>query len=219
MGDAEREYSDLKAKMKSQRSSFNYKLKGLEKKLADFSQLILDEEEEEEQKELAREVKQIEKDIRRAWEDMEKLNTQLTDQIVVVNKSSQIKDGLEAGIEKLFNTHSEYMEKWEAIIQSSDRGKIWMKLMLLAGKEDQKTTKQEENYFQIFKPSMDLKPNYLDVESSYIEIMSFIDHAEQYLKTGYKGQVPEEGCSVHLANLINPQWLQALEKRASGRKT
>ena len=65
MGDSEREYSDLKAKMKSQRLSFYYKLKGLEKKLADFSQSILDEEEEEEQKELAREVKQIEKDIRR----------------------------------------------------------------------------------------------------------------------------------------------------------
>ena len=106
MGDSEREFSDLKAKMKSQRLSFNYKLKGLEKKLADFSQLILDEEEEEEQKELAKEVKQIEKDIRRAWEDMEKLNTQLIDQIVVVNKSNPIKDGLEAGIEKLLNTHS-----------------------------------------------------------------------------------------------------------------
>ena len=50
MGDSEREFSDLKTKMKSQRLSFNYKLKGLEKKLADFSQLILDEEEEEEQK-------------------------------------------------------------------------------------------------------------------------------------------------------------------------
>ena len=102
MGDSEREFSDLKAKMKSQRLSFNYKLKGLEKKLADFSQLILDEEEEEEQKELAKEVKQIEKDIRRAWEDMEKLNTQLIDQIVVVNKSNQIKDGLDAGIREAF---------------------------------------------------------------------------------------------------------------------
>ena len=48
--------------------------------------------------------------------------------------------------------------------------------------------------------------------------MSFIDHAEQYLKTGYKGQVPEEGCSVHLANLINPQWLQALEKKGIRKK-
>ena len=212
MGDSEREYADLKAKMKSQRLSFNYKLKGLQKKLGDYSQSIVDEEEEEEQKELAREVKQIEKDIRGAWEDMEKLNTQLTSQIIVVNKSNPIKDGLEAGIEKLFNTHSEYMEKWEAIKQGADRGKLWRKLMLL-GKEDQKTIKQEESYFQSFKPSLDLKPNYLDVESSYIEIMTFIDHAEQYLKTGYKGQVPEEGCSVHLANLINPQWLQALEKK------
>ena len=66
-------------------------------------------------KELAREVKQIERDLKQAWEGMEKLNTQLIDQIVVVNKSNQIKDGLEAGIEKLFNTHSEYIEKWEAI--------------------------------------------------------------------------------------------------------
>ena len=79
MGDSEREFNDLKARMKSQRLSFNYKLKSLEKKLEDFSQSILDQDEEEEQKELAREAKQIEKDIRRAWEDMEKLNTQLTD--------------------------------------------------------------------------------------------------------------------------------------------
>ena len=69
MGDSEREYSDLKAKMKSQRLSFNYKLKSLEKKLEDYSQSILDQDEEEEQKELAREAKQIEKDIRRAWEE------------------------------------------------------------------------------------------------------------------------------------------------------
>ena len=54
MGDSEREFSDLKAKMKSQRLSWNYKLKSLEKKLSDFNQLILDGEEEEEQKELAR---------------------------------------------------------------------------------------------------------------------------------------------------------------------
>ena len=124
MGDSEREYADLKAKMKSQRLSFNYKLKGLEKKIDDYSQSILDEEEEEEQKELAREVKQIEKDIRRAWEDMEKLNTQLIDQIVVVNKSNQIKDGLEAGIEKLFNTHSEYKDNWEAIKQRKNMKEI-----------------------------------------------------------------------------------------------
>ena len=69
MGDSEREFNDLKAKMKSQRLSFNYKLKSLEKKLEDYSQSILDQDEEEEQKELAREAKQIEKDIRRAWEE------------------------------------------------------------------------------------------------------------------------------------------------------
>ena len=57
MGDSEREFADLKAKMKLQRLSWNYKLKSLEKKLSDFSQLVLDGEEEEEQKELAREVK------------------------------------------------------------------------------------------------------------------------------------------------------------------
>ena len=67
MGDSEREFADLKAKMKLQRLSWNYKLKSLEKKLSDFNQLILDEEEEEEQKELAKEVKQMEKDIRQAW--------------------------------------------------------------------------------------------------------------------------------------------------------
>ena len=186
--EAEREYADLRAKMKSQRLSWNYKLKKREKKLSDFNQLVLDGEEEEEQKELAREGKQIEGDLKQAWEGMEKLNTRLIDQIVIVNKTNPIKDGLDAGIEKLFKTHSEYQEKWEAVKQSSDRGKIWRKLMLLAGKDepkwDQKITKQEENYFQTFKPSVDLKPNYLDVESSFIEIMSFIDSAEQYLKTG-----------------------------------
>ena len=153
MGDSEREYSDLKAKMKSQRLSFNYKLKGLEKKLADFSQLILDEEEEEEQKELAKEVKQIEKDIRQAWEDMEKLNTQLIDQIVIVNKTNPIKDGLDAGIEKLFKTHSEYQEKWEGVTESSDRGKTWRKVLILYGKDepkwDQKITKQGEHLSNI----------------------------------------------------------------------
>ena len=129
---------------------------------------------------------------------------------------------MEAGIEKLFKTHNEYQEKWEGVKESSDRGKIWRKVMLLAGKDepnwDQKITKQEENNFQTFKPSVDLKPNYLDVESSFIEIMSFIDGAEQYLKTRYRGQVPEEGCSVHLANLINPQWLQALERKGIRKK-
>ena len=83
MGDSEREFADLKAKMKSQRLSWNYKLKSLEKKLSDFNQLILDGEEEEEQKELAKEVKQIERDLKQAWKGMEKLNTWLIDQIVI----------------------------------------------------------------------------------------------------------------------------------------
>ena len=61
-------------------------------------------------------------------------------------------------------------------------------------------------------------PNYLDIESSFIEIMSFIGGAKQYLKSGYRGQVPEEGCSIHLANLINPQWLQALERKGIKKK-
>ena len=69
--------------------------------------------------------------------------------------------------------------------------------MLLARKDpkwDQRNTKQEKSTFQKFKPCLDLKPNYLDIESSFIEIMSFINGAEQYLKSGYRGQVPEEGC-------------------------
>ena len=192
--DPERVYADLWAKMKSLRLSWNYKIKNLEKKLADFNQLVIDYEEEDEMKEAAGGLKEFEKNLKQAWEGMEKLNTRLIDQIVIVNKTNPIKDGLDAGIEKLFKTHSEYQEKWEAVKQSSDRGKIWRKLMLLAGKDepkwDQKITKQEENNFQTFKPSVDLKPNYLDVESSFIEIMSFMDGAEQYLKTGYRGQVP-----------------------------
>ena len=38
------------------------------------NQLVLDGDEEEEKKEVAREVKQIERDLKRAWEGMEKLS-------------------------------------------------------------------------------------------------------------------------------------------------
>ena len=154
-------------------------MKNLEKKLSDFNQLVLDGEEGEEQKELAREVKQIEMDLEQAREGIEKLNTQIIDQIVIVNKTNPIKEGLDAGIEKLFKTHNEYQEKWEGVKESSDRGKTWRKVMLLAGKDepkwDQKNSKHEDSTFQTFKPCLDLKPNYLDIESSFIEIMSFID--------------------------------------------
>ena len=69
-------------------------------KLSDFNQLVLDEEEEDEKKEAAGEVKQIEMNLKQAWEGMEKLNAEIVDQIVVVNKTNPIKDSLEAGIEK-----------------------------------------------------------------------------------------------------------------------
>ena len=62
--EAEREFADLRAKMKSQRLSWNYKLKNLEMKLSDFAQLVLDGEEEDEKEEVAREVKQIEMDLK-----------------------------------------------------------------------------------------------------------------------------------------------------------
>ena len=69
---------------------------------------------------------------------MEKVNTQIMDQIVIVNKTNPIKECLEAGIEKLFKTHNEYQEKWEGVKESSDRGKTWRKVMLLAGKDEPK---------------------------------------------------------------------------------
>ena len=62
--EAEREYADLQAKMKSQRLSWNYKFKNLEMKLSDFAQLVSDGEEEDEKEEVAREVKQIEMDLK-----------------------------------------------------------------------------------------------------------------------------------------------------------
>ena len=86
--EAEREYADLRAKMKSQRLSWNYKLKNLEKKLSDFNQLVIDEEEEDEMKEAAGGLKEIEMNLKQAWEGMEKLNTEIVDQIVIVNKTN-----------------------------------------------------------------------------------------------------------------------------------
>ena len=136
--DPERVYADLWAKMKSLRLSWNYKLKNLEKKLSDFNQIVLDGEEEDERKEVAGEVKQIEMNLKQAWEGMEKLNTQIVDQIVIVNKTNPMKEGLETGIVKLFKTHNEYQEKWEGVKESLDRGKTWRKVMLLAGKDEPK---------------------------------------------------------------------------------
>ena len=86
-------------------------VKNLEKKLSDFNQLVIDDEEEDEMKEAAGGLKEFEKNLKQAWEGMEKLNAEIVDQIVVVNKTNPIMDGLEAGIEKIIEAHNVYQEK------------------------------------------------------------------------------------------------------------
>ena len=86
--------------------------------------------------------------LEQAWEGMEKLNTEIVDQIVIVNKTNPIKDGLEAGIEKLIKTHNDYQEKWESVKEGLDRGKPWRKVMLLAGKDEPKWDQKNSKLFR-----------------------------------------------------------------------
>ena len=48
-----------------------------------------------------------------------------------------------------------------------------------------------------------------------LEVLSWIEQATYYVRTGFKNQPPSAGSLVHLAALINPTWLQSIESKGA----
>ena len=69
------------------------------------------------------------------------------------------------------------------------------------------------NSYDRFTPQSDLKPTFLDQDSTMIEINHWCSQLTNYLKMGYRGNLPKKGISLHLAPLMHASWIQALDAK------
>jgi hypothetical protein len=65
----------------------------------------------------------------------------------------------------------------------------------------------------------ELKPTYLNQDSSMVDINQWCSQLENYLNMGYSRNPPETGVSVHLGPLMHSSWIQAFESQNLGEKS
>ena len=71
----------------------------------------------------------------------------------------------------------------------------------------------EASFFRFYQAYT--SPGYLERESSMLDVLSWIEQATYYVRTGFKNQPPPVGSHIHLAPLINSTWLQSIESKGA----
>ena len=66
-----------------------------------------------------------------------------------------------------------------------------------------------------FNPAPDTRPGFLERDISMLDVLSWIEQATYYVRTGFKNQPPPVGSHIHLAPLINSTWLQSIESKGA----
>jgi hypothetical protein len=70
-----------------------------------------------------------------------------------------------------------------------------------------------------FKSCPELKPTFLNQDSSMIDINQWCSQLVNYLNMSYSRNPPEKGVSMHLGPLMHSSWIQALESQKLEEKT
>ena len=78
-------------------------------------------------------------------------------------------------------------------------------------------TSTTSSEFIRFNP--DTRPGFLERESSMLEVLTWIEQAVDYIKSGFRNNPPAVGCHIYLAPLINSTWLQNIESKGGKGET
>ena len=68
-----------------------------------------------------------------------------------------------------------------------------------------------------FRPHQSLKPNYLEKSSSHLEVKTFCEQVQAYIRTGYRSAPPTgpQGLWFHIKACMHSTWYTALEQNGA----
>ena len=68
-----------------------------------------------------------------------------------------------------------------------------------------------------FRPHQSLKPNYLEKSSSHLEVKTFCEQVQAYIRTGYRSAPPTgpQGLWFHIKACMHATWYTALEQNGA----
>ena len=124
---------------------------------------------------------------------------------------------VEEAMNELTNAVETYWEKWESVRMDN-------KKTLMEADRTVNTTSVPvvssgsvavSSDFTRFNPAPDTRPGFLERDSSMLDLLSWIEQATYYVRTGLKNQPPLVGSHIRLALLVNATWLQSIESKGA----
>jgi hypothetical protein len=115
-------------------------------------------------------------------------------------------------VEKVSEDINEYNLKYDNL-QSAHAATLEGADKLLHQKPTPATQKESSGNPTRFNSYPDLKPTFLNQDSTMIEINQWCNQLTNYLNMGYNGNPPAMGTSIHLAPLMHSSWTQAIETK------
>ena len=161
----------------------------------------------------AREIDECKEEAKVAYKKIEDINAKLEAKLIVLDRIGKVPD-VDKAMTELNDALEAYWEKWETVRTSNKlilmEVDSAMKNIRASGQTGSSSGLSE---FIRFNPAPDTRPSFLERESSMLEVLTWIEQATYYVKTGLKNKPPLTGSLVHLSALINPTWLQGIESK------
>ena len=167
----------------------------------------------------AKEITDLVSATKEAYKKIEDTNTKLEAKLIILDRKGEVPD-VDKSMTELSEACQDYWEKWETVRTTN-------KMILMEadftvkniGTNSQVGSGSAPTEFIRFNPAPDTRPSFLERESQMLEVITWIEQATYYVKTGFKNQPPQTGSLVHLSALINPTWLQSIESKGAKMET
>ena len=197
--DPARDYEEEKIRMKSAKALMTKKIKRLETALTDYEELKKMDVENKDLVGAAREIAECKEEAKVAYKRIEDTNAKLEAKLIVMDRIGKVPD-VDKAMTELNDAVEVYWEKWEMVRTSNKL--ILMEVdsaMKNIGASGQTGSSSGLSDFIRFNPAPDTRPSFLERESSMLEVLTWIEQATYYVKTGFKNKPPLTGSLVHLS--------------------
>ena len=132
-------------------------------------------------------------------------------EIIIEVPDDKLSKTKEEHINELDEEHDKYMEIIRAL-KTSYEAEVTLAETLLCLVESQPATAVVQTAAgEMFKPQSNLKPSFLDKNSTHLEVKNFCQNVETYIVTGFKDALPQM-VWPYIKPLMHATWAQALEQ-------
>ena len=219
------EFTREKAKMTGVKASITRSCKTVERLCTKLEEMLSRPNEEIPETTARKTAQDINKNrglIETYLDDLDQKGTSLMEIISGMKAEDTTEKDLDKMVSKVSEDIEEYILKYDKL-QTTNAKTLEGADKLLAPEKPTPVTQPREpssttNYTR-FTSYTDMKPTFLNQDSTMIEINQWCSQLVNYLNMGYSGNPPATGVSLHLAPLMHSSWIQALESKNLGEKS